>query len=77
MRVLPITHINDIDLHLLGQLHDFNAGSDQRRPGLHGAEPAVPDGERHEPRARRHAVAGRVAGEVARGYGGDVRAVRG
>lgn len=76
MRMLPVAHINDVDLHGLGELHDLDAGAHERRAGLHGAEPRVADGQRHYLGARRHAVALRLVREVAGGDRGYVRAVR-
>lgn len=75
MRVFPIAHVNNVDLHPLGQLHDLDAGAHEGRAGLHGAEAAVADRQGYYLGSGGHAVLVGFVREVARRYGGYVCAV--
>lgn len=54
--MLSIAHIDHINLHLLGQLHDLDAGPDQSRAGLHRPKSAVANSQGDDFSAGSHAI---------------------
>lgn len=75
--MFTIAHINNVDLSLFGQLHDFNASPDQSSSSFHRTQSAVANAERYDLRTRCDSVLVWLVWEVRRRNGSDVCSMTG